>query len=162
MILLAGRDSALLEGLAQALAHTGHRVAVAHSADEAAELREKHLPILAVVERGLVYGGDAALSFARGAIAAGTALVTFHGASDVPDPGDLAPAAAGPGIAQSDSAPAMADSRPADPGIGRHVLADLILPLERNRLAALAEHLASRARTVGRARDVTPPEPTAS
>jgi hypothetical protein len=30
--------------------------------------------------------------------------------------------------------------------LARHVLADLVLPLERNRLVALAEHLATRAR----------------
>lgn len=50
----------------------------------------------------------------------------------------------------------------AAPGIARHVLADLVLPLERNRLVALAEHLAARARVTGRVPDVTRQEPPAS
>jgi hypothetical protein len=46
--------------------------------------------------------------------------------------------------------------------LARHVLADLVLPLERNRLVALAEHLATRARAVGRPSDVTLPGSSAS
>ena len=126
----------MLEGLAQALTHTGHRVAVAHSLDEADELRTRHQPILTVMERDMIARADAAQGFLRGALAAGSAVVTYRGAGDT--------------------------SRALAPGFARHILADLVLPLERNRLVALAEHLASRARAVGKERDVTPPESPAS
>lgn len=136
MILLAGGNVALLEGLAQALNHTGHRVAVAHSVEEAEELRAGHAPLLTVVERDLVASSEAGQALLRSSMAGGTAVVTYRGAGDT--------------------------SRALAAGLARHVLADLVLPLERNRLLALAEHLASRARAVGRSSDVTPPEPSAS
>lgn len=137
MILLAGGNTALLEGLAQALAGTGQRVVVAHSPEEAEELQARQSPILTVAERGLVADTDAARSLLRGTLAGGGALVTFREAGDT--------------------------SRTLPAALARHVLADLVLPLERTRLVALAEHLASRARVVGRSPDdVTRPDPSAS
>jgi hypothetical protein len=136
MILLAGANNALLEGLAQALAHTGHRVTVAASLDEAQEQRARHELILTVVERGLLSADDAGQQFVRSTVAAGSALVAFREAGDT--------------------------SRALPPSTARHVLADLVLPLERHRLVALAEHIATRARAVGRSPDVTLPESPAS
>jgi hypothetical protein len=136
MILLAGGNTALLEGVAQALANTGHRVVVAHSLDEAGELQTRQPPILTVAERGLVTDTDAGRSFLRTTMAGDGVLVTYREAGDT-----------------SRALPAL---------LARHVLADLVLPLERNRLVALAEHVATRAKAVGRPADVTHPDSPAS
>jgi CheY-like chemotaxis protein len=136
MILLAGGNTALLEGLAQALANTGQRVLVAHSLDEAGELLARHPPILTVAERGLVTDSDTGRNFLRTTMAGGGALITYREAGDT-----------------SRALPAL---------LARHVLADLVLPLERNRMVALAEHLATRAKAVGRPTDVTLPDSPAS
>jgi hypothetical protein len=138
MILLAGGNTALLEGLAQALSNTGQRVVVAGSLDEAEELQARHQAILTVTERSLVSNSDAdpARAFLRGTLAGGGALVTYREAGDT--------------------------SRALPAPLARHVLADLVLPLERNRLVALAEHLTTRARAVGRPSDVTHPDTPAS
>lgn len=136
MILLAGQNTALLEGLAQALASTGQRVVVANTLDEAEELQARHPAILTVAERGMVSDADPERSFLRSTLAGGGALVTFREAGDT-----------------SRALPALT---------ARHVLADLVLPLERNRLVALADHLATRAKAVGRAPGVTLPDSSAS
>ena len=129
MILLAGGNTALLEGLAQALANTGQRVAVAHSLDEAEELQAQQPSILTVVERGWVSETDPARSFVRATLGGGGALVTYREAGDT--------------------------SRALVASVARHVLADLVLPLERNRMVALAEHLSTRARVIGRSPEIT-------
>ena len=136
MILLAGVNTALLEGLAQALANTGQRVVVADSIDEAEELQARQSAILTVAERSMVSDSDPERTFLRGTLAGGGALVTYREAGDT--------------------------SRALPAQLARHVLADLVLPLERNRLVALAEHLATRARAVGRPSDVTLPGSSAS
>jgi hypothetical protein len=135
MILLAGVNPALLEGLAQALAETGQKVVVAHSLDEA-EQHARLEPILTVAERSLLSDADPGRNFLRGAMAGGGAVVTYREAGDT--------------------------SRSLPPQLARNVLADLVLPLERHRLVALAEHLATRAKAVGRSPDVTAPDSRAS
>jgi len=137
MILLAGGNTALLEGLAQALANIGHRVVVADSREEAEDAQARLSPILVVAQRSLVSDSDPERSLLRGTLAAGGALVTYREAGDT--------------------------SRALPAPIARHVLADLVLPLERNRLVALAEHLATRAKAVGRLpTDVTLPDSSPS
>ena len=136
MILLAGGNTALLEGVAQALANTGHRVVVAHSLDEASDLQGRQPAILTVVERGLVTDTEGGRNFLRTTMASEGVLVTYREAGDT--------------------------SRAMPPLLARYVLADLVLPLERNRLVALAEHVATRARAVGRPADVTLPDSPAS
>jgi L-arabinose isomerase len=128
MILLAGGNTALLEGLAQALANTGQKVLVAHSLDEA-EQQARQTPILTVAERGMVSDADPVRSILRSVMAGGGALVTYREAGDT--------------------------SRALPAPVARHVLADLVLPLERTRLLALAEHIATRAKAVGRSTDAT-------
>ena len=120
----------MLEGLTQALAHTGQRVVVAHSLSEAEEIQGREAAVLTVVERGLVTESDPGRAFVRTTMAGGGALVTYREAGDT--------------------------SRALPAPIARHVLADLVLPLERNRLLALAEAVSSRAKVVGREADVTP------
>ena len=129
MILLAGGNTALLEGLAQALAVTGQRVVVAHSLEEAEELQGREASILTVVERGLVSESDPGRAFVRTTMAGGGALVTYREAGDT--------------------------SRALPAPVARHVLADLVLPLERNRLVSLADAVASRAKVVGRSSEST-------
>jgi hypothetical protein len=136
MILLAGGNSALLEGLAQALANTAHRVVVAHSLEEADEAQAQQSAILTVAERGWVSEADAARVFLRATLAGGGALVTYREAGDT--------------------------SRALAASLARHILADLVLPLERNRLVALAEHLATRAKVIGRTADAPHPDTPAT
>ena len=138
MLLLVGSNDALLEGLAQALARTGQRVRVVLSLTEADEIRRLESPIMVVAERSLLAAGPASQAFLHGALNFGGALVTYRESGET---------AASPVLA---------------PGLERLVLADLELPLERHRLVALAEHLATRARAVGRSPSVTPPESPAS
>ena len=129
-VLLIGEDAALLEGLSQSFAGLGYRTHVATSLHDGREIAVDAAPLLAVVERELAASATSdALSIK---LAAGGALVLFH----------------------------MTDaSKPAIPmGLQRSVMADLALPLERNRLIALAHHVQERARTTGRSRRPTPPE----
>lgn len=133
MFLLIGRDEALLEGLAQLLAGTGHRVRVARSLDDAEELARRSAPLLIVVDRGSVIanGGE---RISHLPLAPGGAFVLYRTTSDQ-----------GPNLALAH-------------GIARQTLADLALPLERQRLAALAQYIDARARESGRIRFDTPPE----
>lgn len=127
-ILLAGEDAALLEGLAQMFAALGHNSTVVRTLSEARDVSRRVSPLVAVVDRTLI-GNDHTLGIT---CAAGGATVLF-GHADTP-----------------------AGMLPAQ--IRRAVLADLTLPLERNRLLALVEHVVSRADTVGRRSRDTPPE----
>ncbi len=136
MIVLAGGNTALLEGLAQAFANTGQRVTVVGSLEEASEVRMSAEAVLVIVERELVARAEAGQPYLGALLGGAAALVTFREAGDT--------------------------SRMLPAGVARHVLADLVLPLERNRLLALAEHVLSRARATGRPGDVTLPESPAS
>lgn len=137
MLLVIGTDDALLEGLAQALATIGRRVVTCQSLDEAAQIARDEPPLLLLVERALLAApSDGALS--QVPVRNGGALVTYRAAG----------------------AAVMSLSLP--PALLRLQMADLELPLERNRLLALAEHLSTRARHAGRsgrARPVEPPLP---
>jgi hypothetical protein len=128
-ILLLGVDAPLLEGLAQTLAAVGHLPRIARSASEAVEMASGDPPLLAVVERELALAHPDLL---RLPLAPGGAYV-FYRVS--PDP-----------------------VSPLPPTMQRVVLADLALPLERNRLVALVQHVAERAAATGRGTRNTPPE----
>ncbi|HEU4723441.1 MAG TPA: hypothetical protein VFS59_18930 [Gemmatimonadaceae bacterium] len=125
-VLLVGGDVALLEGLAQSLAAQGHAPAVATSLAEAREVAMSEPPLVLVVNRGLASSAGADLLAIP--LAAGGARLLYRAAA-VP----LAPLI---------------------PALQRAVLADLTLPLERHRLAALVQSLGERARATGR--DVRP------
>jgi DNA-binding NtrC family response regulator len=129
-VLLVGEDAALLEGLSQSFAGLGYRTHVTTSLHEAREIAADVVPLLAVVSRELAATATSDALAIK--LAAGGALVLFH---------------------ETDA------SKPAIPmGLQRSVMADLALPLERNRLIALAQHVQDRARTTGRSRRQTPPE----
>jgi DNA-binding NtrC family response regulator len=122
MILLVGSDAALLEGLVQTLAARGYSTAAADGLQEAQESAAVNTPLLAVIERDLA---AAAPGLVLGIpLVRGGALVAFH--------------------ERPESSVMLA------PALQRALLADLALPLERNRLLALVQHVEERARATGR------------
>ena len=129
-VMLVGTDAALLEGLAQSLAGLGHRPAVSASLGEARELCAASPPLVLVVDRALASSAGAELLAVP--IASGGARILYRVVS-------MAPA-------------------PLLPALQRAVLADLTLPLERHRLAALVQSVGARAKTTGKAPRTTPPE----
>lgn len=131
-VLLVGEDAALLEGLSQSFAALGYTPLVAHSLHEAREaaIQQPRPPLLAVVDSHLA--GAASAEALAIPLSPGGAMVLFHG---------------------------TVDSRPViPPALQRAVMADLTLPLERNRLMALAQRVGERVRTTGRSNRRTPPE----
>ena len=123
-ILLVGTDLSLLEGLAQSLSAQGHATRVATSFAEARELATTARPLIAVIEREMAT--NAAGEVLSLSIAAGGALVLYRS-----------------GPVKTLAVPHV---------LQRHILADLALPLERNRLAALVQHVSDRATAAGRGR----------
>jgi DNA-binding NtrC family response regulator len=123
-ILLVGTDLSLLEGMAQSLSAQGHGTRVAASFADAQEMTTTLKPLIVVVERGMAT--DSARDVLALSLAPGGAVVLYRSVSD-----DVAPI---PHVLQ------------------RHVLAELSLPLERNRLAALVQHVRDRATAAGRGR----------
>lgn len=129
-VLLVGADAALLEGLAQSFAAVGYATQVTSTLHEAREAAGTGAPLLAVVDGDLAAEANAdALAIP---LAPGGALVLYHGSVDV--------------------------RAPISPTLQRSVMADLTLPLERNRLMALAQHVHDRVRATGRGKRTTPPE----
>ena len=122
MILLVGSDAALLEGLAQTLAARGYMTAAAAGLQEAQECAATTTPLVVVVERDLAAAAPGLLLGIP--LVRGGALVAFHER-----------------VEQAAVLP---------PPVQRALLADLALPLERNRLLALVQHVEERARATGR------------
>lgn len=130
-ILLVGTDAPMLEGLTQSLAVLGHEIRVAVSLSDARDaVGGATRPLIAVVDRGLAVEGAA--DAMRIPLESGGALVLYR-------------LVGGIGAALS-------------PALQRAVLADLTLPLERNRLVALVQSVEERSRATGRAQRTTPPE----
>lgn len=121
-ILLVGGDLPLLEGLAQSLASSGFDPLVAASLTEARELASQEQPLVAVISRTLA--AEATAETLSIPLAPGGALMLYR-------------AIGSPLVTFS-------------PSVQRAVLADLTLPLERNRLIALVHHVDERARVTGR------------
>lgn len=129
-VLLVGEDAALLEGLSQSFAALGYSPTVVGSLHEAREAALNGGALLAVVDRNLA--GESSSETLAIPLAPGGALVLYHGSSDVR--GSLSMT------------------------LQRVVMAELTLPLERNRLVALAQHVQERAKATGRSARRTPPE----
>jgi DNA-binding NtrC family response regulator len=133
-IVLIGGELALLEGLAQTFASLGFTPVVAQSIAEGRELAAQHPPLVVIVSRALASAasGDT-LSIP---MAPGGAMLLYR----------------------SIGSPLVTFSH----SVQRAVLADLALPLERNRLVALVQHIEQRARVTGRSggqgssREITP------
>jgi hypothetical protein len=121
-ILMVGTELPLLEGLSQSFAAMGFAPIVAQSLHEAREIAVQHPPLVGLVSRGLAAASSAqTLSIP---LAPGGALVLYRSAES-------------PLVTLS-------------PTFQRSVMADLTLPLERNRLLTLVQHVDERARTTGR------------
>lgn len=121
-ILLVGTELPLLEGLAQSFAALGFTPHVAASLAEGRELAGQHEPLIAIVSR--VLAANATAETLSIPLAPGGALILYR-------------AVGGTIVTLS-------------PTLQRAVLADLTLPLERNRLVAIVQHVCERARTTGR------------
>jgi hypothetical protein len=129
-VLLVGEDAALLEGLAQSFAAAGYLPQTAMSLHDAREAAAATPPLVAVVQ-GVLAAESSAEALAI-PLSPGGALVLYH---------------------------STVDARPViGPTLQRAVMADLTLPLERNRLMALAQHVNDRVRATGRGKRITPPE----
>ncbi|HUO50901.1 MAG TPA: hypothetical protein VMT93_00140 [Gemmatimonadaceae bacterium] len=120
-ILLIGANDALLEGLAQSLVNAGHRTYHAPTASQGVEIALADRPLLVVVDRRSAGQDPDAL---RVPFASGGAVLLCHADGEAPSA--------------------------LPPALHRLVLADLTLPLERNRLLALVHRVADRARVTGR------------
>ena len=119
-ILVVGPDAALLEGVAQTLIGAGHQVVVARDIPEALETLHGSHPLLALVDCQELETRGAML---QATVAHGGAVIAFHCDDD--------------------------DSR-LPYRIKRTTLAELKLPLERQRLLALVKYVNDRARAAGR------------
>jgi DNA-binding NtrC family response regulator len=129
-VLLVGEDAALLEGLSQSFAALGYVPQVVSTLHDAREFALATPPLLAIVDGELAAeSGAEALAIP---LAPGGALVLYHSADE--------------------------DRPSISPTLQRAVLAELTLPLERNRLIALAQHVQERVRATGRGKRTTPPE----
>lgn len=123
-ILAVGPDAALLEGVAQTLIGAGHHVLVARDIPEALERLNGRHPLIALVRCDELVSRGAML---QSVIGHGGALLAYH--CDEDDENDL---------------PFR---------VKRTTLAELRLPLERQRLLALVKYVESRARAAGRDSD---------
>lgn len=119
-ILLIGADVALLEGVAQTLVGAGHQAIVAKDIPEALEMLHGSHPLIALVNSKELVSRGAMLN---AAIAHGGALLAFHSDEN------------------EESLPFR---------VKRTTLAELRLPLERQRLLALVKYVETRARAAGR------------
>jgi len=129
-VLLVGADAALLEGLAQSFAAVGYSPQVVSTLHDAREAARVKAPLIAIVDGDLA--SEASAEALAIPLSPGGALVLFHGTVD--------------------KWPAIS------PTLQRSVMADLTLPLERNRLMALAQRVQDRVRATGRDLRRTPPE----
>ena len=128
---LIGSDHALLEGLAQTLAAAGYRVTLADSLHDASTLTAGDPPLVVVLDRATALQSPRDIGLQSIGLAPGGSIVLYHGTDDVP--------------------------LPLPPSLQRLTLADLTLPLERQRLVALVQSVTARARSRGQG-DVEPPE----
>lgn len=125
-ILLIGTDAALLEGLAQLLAGSGHSARIVQTMAEGRQLAAVYPPLAVLVETRLALEEPDVIP---APMARGGAVLLYR---------------------TDDSAPTVLP-----PALQRLVLADLSLPLERHRLLTLIQRMADRALATGR-RDVPP------
>ena len=120
-ILLIGTDSALLEGVAQLLAGSGHATATAHTLSEGRALAALEPPLAVLVETGIALADPQGIP---APLPRGGAVLLYR----------------------TDERP----STVTPPLLQRLVLADLALPLERHRLLTLVRCMADRALVTGR------------
>lgn len=117
MILVAGRDAALLEGVSQALGALGQPITVATSLEEAGDVAPAPGFDVAVVQRALLES-EAPVPLRPGGV-----LLLFHAQAEQTTRATLSPP------------------------LARLLLAEVELPLERQRLVALIRATLSRMRS---------------
>jgi hypothetical protein len=119
-LLIVGTDNSLIEGIAQIITGPDHQIFFAPSLADALDTVGDERPLVVLVERSAI---DEIRMTLRIPLAQGGAFIVFHGESATP--------AALPG------------------GVQRVTLAELELPLERQRLLALIRYVENRAQTAG-------------
>jgi DNA-binding NtrC family response regulator len=130
-VLLVGVDAALLEGLAQSFAAQGYQPRVVASLAEARDVAMANRPLLVVADQELT--SESSAEAAAVPLLPGGALIVYRTSVD--------------------------ERALVPPTMQRLVLAELTLPLERNRLFALAQHVHDRVVATGRSSPrQTPPE----
>ena len=131
-IVLIGTDAPLLEGIAQTLGAAGHRTKIARSAEEVVPSQGEDGPLVAIVERALALRDDeACAALLRIPLAPGGAMLLYRTGAAAAHAGESA-------------------EPPLPAPLRRVTLAELTLPLERQRLVALVQHVEERARRAGR------------
>jgi hypothetical protein len=126
--LVIGSDDSVLEGIAQVLGAAGHRTHVVRSLADAAVALAEFRPVVTLVERACASEPE----FLRLRLPSGSAVVLYRN--------------------DDQKTPAL----PAT--VQRLILADLVLPWERQRLITMVQRLTERAVASGRAERPTPPE----
>jgi hypothetical protein len=121
LLLIVGTDTALIEGMSQTLTGAGHELMFAPGLAEAIEAVGDLRPLVVLVERSAI---DEICSTLRIPLAEGGAILVFHPEDTVVPP--------------------------LPHRLQRATLAELELPLERQRLLALVRYVEKRAFTVGR------------
>ena len=121
LLLIVGTDAALMEGMSQTLTGAGHELIFARSLAEANEAVGYLRPLVVLVERSAI---DEIRSTLRIPQAEGGAILVFH--------------------------PENTAALPLPHRLQRATLAELELPLERQRLLALVRYVEKRAFTAGR------------
>ncbi len=119
-VLIVGTDSALIEGISQVLTAKGNKIFYAGSLADALDAVGEVRPIFVLVERSAI---DEIRMTLRVPLAQRGAFIVFHG---------------------EDSPGAPLPHR-----VQRATLAELELPLERQRLLALVRYVENRANTIG-------------
>ncbi|MEO5903142.1 MAG: hypothetical protein ABIQ55_03935 [Gemmatimonadaceae bacterium] len=122
LVLVVGSDLSSLEGISQTLGGAGHQVVIAQDVAEAHDMLRGIRPLVALVDRGALVEDAVAHPLP---LMRGGALVTFRGPEE------------------------NAEHFPFR--LPRATLAELQLPLERQRLLALVKFVEDRARACGRA-----------
>jgi len=131
-VVLIGSDHALLEGLAQTLAAAGYRVALADSIQDAGAMTAADPPLVVIMDRATALRSPRDVGLHSIGFAPSASIVLYHSADDAP--------------------------LVLPPVLQRLTLADLTLPLERQRLVALVQSVTARARSRGRGETPGPPE----
>jgi hypothetical protein len=121
LLLIVGTNTALIEGMSQTLTAAGHQLMFSPGLAEAIDSVGDMRPLVVLVERSAI---DEIRSTLRIPQAEGGAILVFHPEDTV--------------------SPALPHR------LQRATLAELELPLERQRLLALLRYVESRAHTVGR------------
>lgn len=120
MILIVGSDAALIEGTAHVLTAAGHQLFFARSLADALDTVGEVRPKVVLVERSAI---DEIRMTLRIPVAEGGAFVVFHGEDMI--------------------------AAPLPHRVQRAALAELALPLEKDRLLALVHYVETRAQAPG-------------